>query len=183
MIDRAQTLEFRVARVERPIWFAGLVAVAIWSVCLAQAQTSSLSAPVARLGFGSLMTDRVDVRATPGFDKTVTLQFKRAGLPIAVLEDGKGWLRVQDADGATGWVAADLVSKRRTALIIANPGETISVRGSERAEAEAIAILEPGVIVGIVSCDGRVCRISTVGNRGYVDQTRLWGVADGEVLR
>jgi SH3-like domain-containing protein len=34
-----------------------------------------------------------------------------------------------------------------------------------------------------VSCDGRTCRITTSGVRGFVDQDHLWGVSAGETIK
>ena len=160
----------------------GALAVAVL-FCAGQALAQSAALPV--IGFASLKTDRVDVRREPGLDKAVTVVFRRAGLPVQVLQDAHGWHRVQDADGTTGWVPSDLVSKRRTALVLAGAesGGTVALRSSSRAGADAVAYLEPGVIVGLVGCDGQGCRISAGGVRGYVEQRMLWGLAAGEIIR
>ena len=152
----------------------------------ARAQTVASAADGnAAHGFASLKTDRVDVRREPGLDKAVAVIFRRAGLPVLVLEGANGWQRVRDAEGTTGWVLGDLVSKRRTALVLAGPdaGGVVPMRATERTSADAIALLEPGLIVGLVGCDGRSCRISASGVRGYVDQRLLWGLAESEVIR
>jgi SH3-like domain-containing protein len=153
---------------------------------------SALGLPVEALsqtapGFASLMADNVEVRGEPGLEKPITLVFKRAGLPIAVLERRGNWARIQDSEGATGWVAADAISRRRTALVLSpavGSGETSrALRSAARSTSDALAYLEPGVIVGIVECDGRICRITASGVRGFVDQQSLWGVSPGESVK
>jgi SH3-like domain-containing protein len=39
------------------------------------------------------------------------------------------------------------------------------------------------VLASIISCDGRWCRISVGGFRGYIEQVKLWGAYQGEVIR
>ena len=143
--------------------------------------------PSQEASFASLMTDRVEVRQRPGFDQPVAVVFRRAGMPVRILEQAKGWRRIEDRDGASGWVPAELVSGRRTAVVIVPQGAaanaSVAVRASDRPGGEPVALLEPGVVVGVVTCDGRTCRISTSGVRGYVDQTQIWGVGESEIVR
>jgi SH3-like domain-containing protein len=151
----------------------------------AQPAPQPVSQPLAP--FVSLLADSVDVRAEPGFDRPVTFAFKRAGLPVAVREQRTGWVRVEDTSGASGWVAADMVSRRRTAIILAPPAGAAeparALRAAARSTSEVLAYLEPGVVVGVVACDGRSCRITTAGVRGFVDQDQLWGVSAGETIK
>ena len=43
-------------------------------------------------------------------------------------------------------------------------------------------MLEPQVLVTVSSCDGAWCRVSVDGYRGFVEQTKLWGVYPNEKL-
>jgi SH3-like domain-containing protein len=137
--------------------------------------------------FASLLTDRVEARREPGADKPVTVVFSRAGMTVMVVDQAKEWVRVQDIDGVGGWIPVDLMSRRRTGVVLPHPSttaeRTIQMRASERAGSAVLAMLEPGVIVGVVACDGQACRIATAGVRGFVDQSQLWGVAAGELVK
>ena len=42
---------------------------------------------------------------------------------------------------------------------------------------------EAGVIANVRSCDGRWCYVSITNFRGYIEQKKLWGVYEGEVLK
>jgi SH3-like domain-containing protein len=151
------------------------------------AQPAAQPAPQPLAPFVSLLADSVDVRAEPGFDRPVAFAFKRAGLPVAVREQRAGWVRVEDTSGTIGWVAADMVSRRRTAIVLAPPAGTAeparAMRAAARSTSEVLAYLEPDVVVGVVACDGRSCRITTAGVRGFVDQDHLWGVIAGETIK
>jgi SH3-like domain-containing protein len=148
---------------------------------------AAVEAQSAAPGFASLMTDRVEVRREPGSDKPVTIVFSRAGMPIMVVERSKEWARIQDVEGIGGWVPSVLLSRRRTGVVLAAPAasidKTVPVRTSERSGSDVVAVLEPGVIVGVVACDGQTCKITTSGVRGFVDQSQLWGVSPGEVVK
>jgi SH3-like domain-containing protein len=137
--------------------------------------------------FASLVSDHVEVRGAPGSDKTVTLVFKRAGLPVQLLEERSEWAHVRDAEGTSGWIVANLLSRRRTAVVLPAPAgaadATRAMRAAARSTSEVLAYLEPGVIVGVVACDGRSCRITASGVRGFIDQDHLWGVGNGEAIK
>ena len=45
-----------------------------------------------------------------------------------------------------------------------------------------LAYVEAGVLASIISCDGSWCRISVGGFRGYIEQIKLWGAYQGEVI-
>ena len=57
------------------------------------------------------------------------------------------------------------------------------LRDDDSEGARAIAQVEAGVLAGIISCDGRWCRVSVGGFRGYIEQTKLWGAYQGEVIK
>jgi SH3-like domain-containing protein len=46
-----------------------------------------------------------------------------------------------------------------------------------------VAVVEAGVIANVRSCDGRWCYVSIADYRGYVEQKKLWGVYEGEVVK
>lgn len=142
--------------------------------------------PVPR--FVSLKSDKVHIRQGPGTDYKVLWVFTRAGLPVEVISEFEGWRQVRDSEGTTGWVLQGLVSGRRTAVVLpweAKDGKTVQVplRGDDRDSAGTIAMAEAGVIANVRSCDGRWCYVSIADFRGYIEQKKLWGVYEGEVLK
>ena len=46
-----------------------------------------------------------------------------------------------------------------------------------------VAIVEAGVIANLASCDGRWCQRHHRQFRGYIEQKKLWGVYEGEVIK
>jgi SH3-like domain-containing protein len=145
--------------------------------------------PVPR--FVSLKSDKVHIRQGPGTDHKVLWVFQRAGLPVEVIGEFEGWRQIRDSEGTTGWVLQALVSGRRTALVApweVKPGAAaqnvqVPLRSDDRDGASPIAIAEAGVIANIRTCDGRWCYVSIANYRGYIEQKKLWGVYENEVIR
>jgi SH3-like domain-containing protein len=152
---------------------------------VAAPQTSS-GLPVPR--FVSLKSDRVHVRQGPGTDHKVLWVYRRAGLPLEVIQEFEGWRQVRDSEGATGWVLQSLISGRRTALVMpweakAKPPPRIALLSDDRQSAKPVAIVEAGVIANVRSCDGRWCYVSIGEFLGYIEQKKLWGVYEGEPVK
>jgi len=180
----------------RPLMVA-LLAGALVS-CMAsglRAQAPVTAGPVQGSGlplprFVSLKSDRVHIRQGPGTDYKVLWVFQRAGLPVEVVSEFEGWRQVRDSEGATGWVLQALVSGRRTALLLpweAKSGSAapvqVPLREDDRESARVVAVVEAGVIANIRSCDGRWCYVSIADYRGYIEQKKLWGVYESEVVK
>jgi SH3-like domain-containing protein len=140
--------------------------------------------------FVSLKSDRVNLRQGPGTEYPTAWVFRRAGLPVEVIKEFEGWRQVRDAEGTTGWVLGSMLSGRRTAVILpwlVRPGQGeppfAVLRDDDSEGARAVAQVEAGVLAGIIGCDGRWCRVSVGGFRGYIEQTKLWGAYQGEVIK
>jgi SH3-like domain-containing protein len=129
------------------------------------------------------------MRKGPGLEFPTLWVFRRAGLPVEIIRETDGWRQVRDADGAQGWVVQSMLSGRRTGLIApwdAKPGTApaqIQLKAAERESAADVANVEAGVIANITSCSGQWCRVSVGEIKGYVEQTKLWGVYPKEVVK
>jgi len=138
--------------------------------------------PVPR--FVSLKASEVNSRVGPGADYQIAWVFKRAGLPVEVLAEFETWRQVRDSDGVTGWVAAPLLSARRTAMVAPwVKDNTFFQLTSSRGGSAEVARIEPGAIVDILSCDGEACEVYAGRQKGWVPQKNLWGVYPGETVK
>ncbi len=137
--------------------------------------------------FVSLKSDRVNMRKGPGTDYPTAWVYRRAGLPLEVIKEFEGWRQVRDADGAAGWVLQSFLSGRRTALVLpweVKPGSR-RPGGAARRRQRALAPRRHGRgrrDRQLASCDGRWCHVSIDKFRGYIEQKKLWGVYEGEVI-
>lgn len=139
--------------------------------------------------FVSLKADEVNLRAGPSRDYPTTWVYRRAGLPLEVVKEFDAWREVRDADGTQGWILQSLLSGRRTALVLpwdagkSRPPPQAALRRSRGESAAMVAQIEAGVIANVLSCDGRWCHISVERFRGFIEQKKLWGVYEGEVVQ
>lgn len=139
--------------------------------------------------FVSLKSDEVNLRSGPGRDYPTQWVFRRAGLPVEIVKELEGWRQVRDAEGVTGWVSQSLLSGRRTALVLPwelkpdTPPPQVALRENDSESARPAAMVEAGVIANVHSCDSRWCDVSIETFRGYVEQSKLWGIYQGEVIK
>jgi SH3-like domain-containing protein len=164
-----------------------LALVAMTTVVAAQTAPGATGLPVPR--FVSLKSDRVNMRKGPGTDYPTAWVYRRAGLPLEVIKEFEGWRQVRDADGASGWVLQTFLSGRRTALVLpwevkpGTPTPKVELRDDNSERARPVAMVEAGVIANLATCDGRWCQVSIDKFRGYIEQKKLWGIYEGEVLK
>jgi SH3-like domain-containing protein len=193
------------SRARRARTAAGLGAVAALLIAAANgvAQETPGPGPAEAGGSGlqipryvSLKSDRVNLRQGPGTEYPIAWVFRRAGLPVEVIKEFDGWRQVRDAEGTTGWVLSTMLSGRRTAVILPwelpaqakGDGKSDAIKASatlhydDSERSRPIADVEAGVLASIISCDGRWCRVSIDGVRGYIEQAKLWGAYQGEVI-
>lgn len=188
--DPEQTPSIAIRAQPTGIWAWGVLtfcALSLATAALAGAAGQGSGLPVPR--FVSLKSDRVNLRTGPGTDYPAAWVFRRAGLPVEIVKEFDNWRQVRDAEGVSGWVLQSFLSSRRTAVVLPwdvkadTPAPQTPLREEEDAGADPVAIVEAGVIANIVSCDGRWCYVSVDAVKGYIEQKKLWGVYDGEVLR
>ena len=142
--------------------------------------------------FLSLKANPVNLRKGPGLQYPKSWVYRRAGLPVEVLRSYRRWRQVRDFDGAKGWILHTLISQRRTALVMPwahadrrekADNRLISLRKRANVRGRTVAMLEPGTLVGLKSCNRRWCLVSVSTFRGYIEQNKLWGVYPEEVVR
>ncbi|VDC28374.1 Bacterial SH3 domain protein [Pseudogemmobacter humi] len=127
----------------------------------------------------SLKGEEGNARRGPGLTHRIDWVFTRPGMPLKVTAEYENWRRVEDQDGAGGWVHYALLSGVRSVLITTDMAE---FRDAPRMDARVIAQAELGVVARVLECRPDWCRISVSGERGWVAKTALWGVGEAEVI-
>jgi SH3-like domain-containing protein len=135
--------------------------------------------------FVSLKSGRVNSRIGPGVTYGVDWMYMKSGLPMEIIQEFDNWRRVRDSDGAEGWINQSLLSGKRTG--IAAPWRKgkkahINLLAEPDAKSATVAILEPGVIGQIESCNGEWCEMTFEGHTGWITQSLLWGAYPGEQI-
>lgn len=154
----------------------------------AQAQTERRGAsgqPLPR--FAIIQADRARMRVGPGFNYATRWIYKRAGLPVEIIEEYGTWRQVRDSDGTTGWMHVSVLSSTRNAMVApwlrnSEEAQNFELQSSPNVSARTIAQIEPGVILRMKECDGTWCEVEVKGVSGYIQQDDLWGAYPGEAF-
>lgn len=129
--------------------------------------------------FVSLKGAEARARRGPGSDHKVDWVYQRPGLPMRVTAEYENWRRVEDPEGAGGWMHYALLSSSRTAVVTA---ETADIRANPDEGAMVTARAESGVILRLQECRPDWCRVARDGLRGWLPKSALWGVEPGETF-
>jgi len=133
--------------------------------------------------WASLNAGEVMMRKGPGRNFPADWLYKRKGLPVKVVKAYKAehaeWRRIQDPDGAEGWVQANLLTEKRSALIV---GDVRPLRQKPAPDSPIVWRAEPGVVGSISQCANGWCLFDAKGRVGYVEISQLFGVAADEKL-
>jgi len=129
--------------------------------------------------FVSLKTDKGNARRGPGLTHRIDWVFTRAGMPLRITAEHENWRRIEDSEGAGGWVHYSLLSGTRSVLVATDMAE---FRTRPDTDANVALQAEAGAIGRLLECAPDWCRISFAEGRGWVQKDRLWGVLPGEVI-
>ncbi|MCX7380859.1 MAG: SH3 domain-containing protein [Alphaproteobacteria bacterium] len=140
---------------------------------------SVTKAPLPR--FASLRSDEVNLRTGPGTRYPIEWQYHRRDLPVEIEREFETWRLIVDQDGVKGWVhSATLVSRRGFVV----RGKERVLRKSAADDAAAVAILKPGVVGRIRSCEAAKpwCDLQVGEHRGWLKREDIWGVYPTEAV-
>lgn len=135
--------------------------------------------------FVTLKSSRVNLRIGPGRNYPVDWMYTKSGLPVEIIQEYDNWRRIRDSEGTEGWINQSLLSGRRSG--IAAPwfkGKEMSIpmmRDRDEASRQ-VALIEPGAMGTIETCDGKWCEMRFGSYRGYVIQSLIWGAYPDEKI-
>ena len=128
--------------------------------------------------FVSLRKDQVNVRTGPGVRYPVDWVFIYKNMPVEILAEFKGWRKVRDWKGTTGWVHRSMLSgKHRWILVRKN---TTPLHREAKPDAPVIAKLNSKVVGRLQQCRGGWCEVTVNGIQGWIKRIALWGVYPNE---
>lgn len=136
--------------------------------------------------FVSLKSGRVNSRVGPGLNYSVDWMYMKSGMPMEIIQEFDTWRRVRDADGSEGWINQSLLSGRRTAMVAPwqrDKGGRINLFYEPDKDSGVVAMVEPGVMGSIKSCNGQWCEMTFDGHTGWLSQSLVWGAYPGEKIK
>ena len=122
--------------------------------------------------WASISVDEARMRKGPSPDVPVIWEYRRKDLPVKVIARHENWRKIEDPDGTQGWMAARLLSRTRTAIVI---GDTRPMREQPDPAAPVAYRAEPGVVGRITECSVGWCRFDVKGRRGWIQTDHIWG--------
>lgn len=127
----------------------------------------------------SIKASKARMRTGPGREFPAIWLYQRSGLPVRVLMVYREWRKVEDPDGAQGWIQANLLSETRTGFVMGTVAELLE---SPRFGAKLLWRAAPGVVGRVSKCARGWCWFDVMGRSGYVEVNRIWGVDRDEVI-
>jgi SH3-like domain-containing protein len=129
--------------------------------------------------FVSLKGNEGNARRGPGLTHRIDWVFTRAGMPLRITAEFENWRRVEDVEGAGGWVHYSLLSGSRSVLVTLDMAE---VRDAPSDTAPVVVQAEMGVVARLLECQTDWCRVAMDGQRGWIQKAAIWGVNANETF-
>lgn len=126
----------------------------------------------------SLKANEGNVRRGPSLTHRIDWVFTRRDMPLEITAEHGHWRRVQDRDGAGGWVHYALLSGARTVLV---EQDMAPLHDRPDAASPVDAALELGVVARLGECTLDWCKVSAGGYKGWIEKTAVWGVDKDEI--
>lgn len=123
--------------------------------------------------FVSLRSSEINVRRGPGLNYPIDWVFRRAGLPVRIVEEFGDWRRILDSDDAGGWVYHALLTGRRTVLVMA---PEVTLRDAPDASSDPTVKLQRGVVARLKECRDGWCRLEVQDHEGWTPSDLVWGI-------
>jgi SH3-like domain-containing protein len=141
---------------------------------------AALPAMAAPLRYVSQRADKAYLREGPSFAHRVLWIYRHRGTPFAVTASYDVWRRVRTADGTEGWMSANMLSDKRTVVVIGKGRVAIHARPDG---GKLAGLADPGAVANLRACQPRICEIAAPGIDGWIDKSRIWGVGADETFR
>ena len=148
-----------------------ILAIALLLLCAPPAQAQQAR----KLPYwASISAGRAMMRTGPAKEYPAVWEYRRADLPIRVVQIFKDWRKIQDPDGTTGWMQVKLLSDTRTALVTGKENQPLYEKPDGSSAVRYYA--QPGVVGRLSDCSLAWCRFDVNGRRGYIRASALYGL-------
>lgn len=121
----------------------------------------------------------VHLRVGPGQEYPVSWIISKQNLPVYLISEFGQWRKIKMHDDTQGWVHQNMISRKGTAIVIAQP-HAILYKSSEKDY--PIAKIEKNVIVKVLKVDGDVIKVEVNRIKGWLQIKDLWGVKDSNIV-
>jgi SH3-like domain-containing protein len=169
-----------------PLAGLGMV-LCLMGAAMAQSTSNPSGLPLPR--FASTRSAPINVRVGPGTRYDLAWTYVKAGQPVEIIQEFDTWRKIRDAEGEVGWIHQNLLSGRRIGQVMPWSSEQTGLRQKPSEDAPVRAWLGSGFLVVINACEDAWCTVEATpaaeGSKtykGFVPQSRLWGVYPDETF-
>ena len=128
--------------------------------------------------WASISASEALMRTGPAKTYPAKWLYRRADLPIKVLEVYPSWRKVQDPDGEVGWMLVNLLSDTRAGIVKGR--ERRPMHEGPDAASRIRYYAEPGVVGRLIRCAANWCEMDVRGRIGYISTDHIWGADPNE---
>ena len=120
-----------------------------------------------------LKNNKVNVRYGPSFDYPIKYIYKKAKLPLRVIDKKENFRRIIDIKNNSGWIHVSQLKNNNS--VISTDLKILFKKPSSFAK--PIAQLKKGRLLIIKECKKKWCNVKTGKFTGWVDKENLWGIS------
>ena len=121
--------------------------------------------------FVTLKHKKVNVRYGPSLDYQVKYIYKKAGLPLKVIDRKENFRRVIDHKNNSGWI--HWTQLKNSISFVATSEKILFKKPSKFSQ--PLAKLSKGRLLIVIECKKKWCNIKTGNYTGWVDKKNVWG--------
>lgn len=112
------------------------------------------------------------MRVGPSLDYPSNWVYRRRDLPVKVVQVLGLWRKVEDPDGAQGWMHVRLLSDTPTAIVRV---QNAAMHEAARDQSRTLFRAERGVVGRLGDCSSGWCAFDVKGQHGFVKTSDIWG--------
>ena len=122
--------------------------------------------------FLMLKNKKVNVRYGPSFDHPIKFFYRKAFLPIKVIDKKENFRRIIDHKKNSGWIHISQLKKSNSLVVL----EDKIVFKKNSKFSKPVVKLEKGRLVIIKKCIFNWCKIKTDKYDGWIEINNVWGI-------
>lgn len=131
-----------------------------------------LGGPVQAVTMVSATANNIKMRSGPG-EKYPVLWVLKSGYPLSIVDDQGDWVKVQDYEGDTGWLAATLVGRSPHMIVKA---DRVELRSGPSSRYRLVGKANHGVVFQTLKVKDKWVKVKhESGLTGWITRGSLWG--------
>ncbi len=121
--------------------------------------------------FVTLKNKKVNVRYGPSLDYQVKFIYKKAGLPVKVIDRKENFRRIIDHKNNSGWI--HWTQLKNSISFVATSDKILFKKPSKFSQ--PLAKINEGRLLIVIECKKKWCNIKTGNYTGWIDKNNVWG--------